>query len=229
MSEIVPEEIANRFIKSDKDFRGSEPELIDWDRDSAVFSLSRVGKVLKVYTGDIDKEPTPLDKLYLYKEVTNRASELAQDEGWAITLPGYSKSVPVAINPIESVTWRNDFGCGVAVSRYIDGSTARQVFFTTMVDDPTRETNEKDTYWWDKFPETNAIRKFLVSQGLVYPHKVAEVLYNFDSFMNKKLGTEGIFVGENNYKVVFDPKNITSPIRLVATDLCVDLPMLKRR
>jgi hypothetical protein len=227
MSEIVPEDVAVGFMESNGSPRGSEPVLLDWDRDSAVFHWRERGKVIKVYTGDYDKKPTPLSVLEFYKETTNRASELAEKEDWTVELPGYQGKIPVRINPIDSVAWTGDFKCGVAVSRFIAGSRANEVFATTVFD-PTENVTGPDTYWWEKSPGTNPIRKFLISRGLIYPHKVHTALYGFDEFVNRKLGVTGVFIGENNFKVVFDPASQTAPIKLIATDLCVDVMSLKR-
>lgn len=199
---------------------------VDWGRNSAVFRWG--SKALKFYTGDIDQPPVARAQVELYRDVTNLAAKLAEENDLQITLPQGAGSYPVRVNPVEELVELPDPGLLVSVNPFIEAPSAMVIFKSTVVDDPRRVLPEgEDSYDWLQHPEVNPIRRFLLEKGLTMPHQVTSSFNQVDDQFNQMLGAEGIFAGLSNTKVLFEPE--AESLKFVITDLCLEVTSLRRK
>ncbi len=201
----------------------SDTEYLGWGRDSNVYRIR--DKVLKAYIGDDERPPLPYNTLVLYSEITNAASLYAEANNLQITLKDCQTPFPIRINPTESIEWMEEYEVGIATAKYIPGPSAREVFRTREI---KLQSNKLfgDTYKWTEYPETDPIRKFLISQGVRQAHRIDEDFYKFDNLLNRKFGVKGIFVGLSNTKVLFDEES--KSLQFIVTDLCNTVADLRR-
>ncbi len=89
--------------------------------DSFVFLIPETNQVMKFYTKNAWMNPRNAKKLLEYRDITNRASEVAEKENWKILFQNSGVEAKVRINRYDDFIFSNRLNCFIGVSPYVCG------------------------------------------------------------------------------------------------------------
>lgn len=89
--------------------------------DSFVFLIPETNQVMKFYTKNAWMNPRNAKKLLTYRDITNRASEVAENEDWKILFQNSGVEAKVRINRYDDFIFSSRLNCFIGVSPYVSG------------------------------------------------------------------------------------------------------------